>query len=167
MFVTFDFFTIREVEVELHADWLEAHAIFVYEYWFYHYCIFFCGIILPFSMEPLNTFLAEELRSSYEALQRSEERCTKLVEESLWLEARLDQEVERTENLRRWFQHFLDLNASLSAQLTNLREHCARLERRIIVRDNSLSPIDYDSDRTTLGDNTPYESDTGSIDLWE
>ena len=130
-------------------------------------CLFFYGIILPFAMEPLNHFLAEELRTSYEALQRSEERCTNLLEESIWLEARLDQEVERTENLRRWFQHFIDLNASLSTQLTNLREHCARLERRLIVRDNSLSPIDYDSDRTTIGGNTSYESDTGSLDIWE
>jgi predicted RNase H-like nuclease (RuvC/YqgF family) len=116
-------------------------------------------------MEPLNTFLVEELRATYEALQRSEERNTKLVEESIWLEARLDAEVERTENLRRWFQHFIDQNAALSRELTNLREHCARLERRIIVRDNSLSPIDYDSDTTTIGGNTTYESD--EIDLWE
>jgi hypothetical protein len=167
MIVTFDFFTIREVEVELHSDWLVAHALFVNKYFVYHCLFCFCGVILPFTMEPLNTFLAEELRAAYDALQRTEERNTKLIEESIWLEARLDQEVERTENLRRWFQHFIDLNASLSTQLTNLREHCARLERRLIVRDNSLSPINYDSDRTTLGGNTSYESDTGSLDLWE
>ena len=117
-------------------------------------------------MEPLNAYLAEELRAAYEALQGSEERNTKLVEESIWLEARLDAEVERTENLRRWFQYFINQNATLTTELTNLREHCARLERRIIVRDNSLSPIDYDSDTTTVGANTSYESDE-SLDLWE
>lgn len=133
---------------------------------FHHYFWQHYGIILPLSMEPLNLYLVEELRACQEALQNSEERNTKLIEESIWIEARLDTEVERTENLRRWFQYFVNQNTALSAEITRLREHCARLERRIIVRDASLSPLNFDSDTTTIDANTTYESDE-SIDLWE
>lgn len=132
---------------------------------FHHF--FWCkyGIILPFAMEALNYYLVEELKATQLKLEKANATNSKLVEESLWLEARLDREVDRTQDLTRWFSFFVNQNTALSTEITNLREYCARLERRIILRDASLPPIDDNSDTTTLG--TPSSDSEESVDLWE
>ena len=130
---------------------------------FHHYFYSNYGVILPFAMEPLNTYLVLELKATQVRLEESNERNLKLMEESLWLEARLDREVDRTSDLQRWLQYFTRRTAQLEAQLASLNEHARTLERRLVERDNMQhTDNDYFSE-TTLG--SPTESED-SIGLW-
>jgi predicted nuclease with TOPRIM domain len=130
---------------------------------FHHYFFSKYGIILPFAMEPLNTYLMLELKATQVKLDKTEKRNTKLIEESLWLEARLDREVERTSDLNRWLNFFVTRTAQLENQLDSLNEHARTLERRLIERDNmQRTDSDYFSEITIA---SPTTSE-GSIDLW-
>ena len=121
------------------------------------------GVILPFSMEPLNSYLVLELKATQVKLEKANQRNTKLMEESLWLEARLDREVDRTTDLQRWLNFFVSRNAQLESQLASLNEHCRTMERRLIERDNMLDIPDDDFSQTTLGSPSTSEE---SLELW-
>lgn len=104
-----------------------------------------------------------ELKATQVKLDKTEKRNTKLIEESLWLEARLDREVERTSDLNRWLNFFVTRTAQLENQLDSLNEHARTLERRLIERDNmQRTDSDYFSEITIA---SPTTSE-GSIDLW-
>lgn len=119
-------------------------------------------------MEPLNAYLVMELKATQEKLERVEKQNTKLLEENLFLEARLEREVDRTSDLQRWFQYFVNSNVRLEQELIQLREHCQRLERRIIVRDLSLDFSNEFGTESSAGD-SPFsqESLDSDISIWE
>lgn len=130
---------------------------------FHHYFFQKYGVILPFAMEPLNQYLVMELKATQDKMDDTERRNTKLIEENLWLEARLDREVERTSDLTRWFQYFVNSNVSLEQEVLRLREHCQRLERRLIIRDTLL---DRNDDNTNETSSMASDSDDELPEMW-